>query len=246
MRTALAATIGLLALGIAPALAADLPAQTYGKAPAIVAAIYNWSGFYLGANGGWGENRDCRANAITGVSFGCHDGAGGVAGGQVGYRWQTAGWVFGLEAQGDWAGLQGSNVIPPFPAFSTRSNMDAFGLFTGQIGYAWNNALIYLKGGAAFADRKYDSFVNATGVEATTAGYNTDWGGTVGAGFEYGFAPNWSAAVEYDHIFEASRTQAFTTPAGLVLAFPRRIGDDTDLVTLRVNYRFGGPVVAKY
>ena len=74
---------------------------------------------------------------------------GGVVGGQIGYRWQTGGWVFGLEAQGDWANLRGDNVSLLFPAFVNRSRLDAFGLFTGQVGYAWNNALFYVKGGAA-------------------------------------------------------------------------------------------------
>ena len=41
------------------------------------------------------------------------------------------------------------------------------------------------------------------------------------------------------------RTYAFTTPAG-VLAGIDRVGQDVDLVTVRVNYRFGGPVIAKY
>ena len=87
---------------------------------------------------------------------GCHDATGGVAGGQIGYRWQSGAWVFGLEAQGDWADLSGSNVsllLPP--ALPTRSRIDAFGLFTGQIGYAWNNALLYAKGGAAVTDNSY-------------------------------------------------------------------------------------------
>jgi outer membrane immunogenic protein len=250
MRKFLLGTVSLVALGMAaPALAADLPAQTYTKAPVVVPPpVYNWSGFYIGINGGWGQNRDCRTDAVTGVAFGCHEGDGGVAGGQIGYRWQTGGgWVFGLEAQGDWANLQGSNVSLINPLVSIRSNMDAFGLFTGQIGYAWNNALFYVKGGGAVTDTRFDSFVNATGALDTTAGYQTNWGATVGAGFEYGFAPNWSVGVEYDHIFRTSNDgYTFTTAAGVPLADPHYAGGDTDLVTARINYRFGGPVVARY
>ena len=74
---------------------------------------------------------------------------------------------------------------------------------------------------------------------------DTRWGATVGVGLEYGFAPNWSAAIEYDHLFMQDRTYTFTTPAG-VSAGTDRVGQDVDLVTVRVNYRFGGPVVAKY
>jgi outer membrane immunogenic protein len=81
---------------------------------------------------------------------GCHDGTGAVAGGQIGYRLQTANWVFGVEAQGDWSHLSGSNVsiadiCPPL----NTTKIDSIGLFTGQVGYAQNNVLLYVKGGAA-------------------------------------------------------------------------------------------------
>ena len=86
---------------------------------------------------------------------GCHDATGGTAGGQIGYRWQAGTWVFGLEAQGNWADLSGSNTSLVFGATDNRSRIDAFGLFTGQIGYAWNNVLLYVKGGAAVTDDRY-------------------------------------------------------------------------------------------
>src|SRR5690242_18401058 len=86
---------GLVAWGIAaPALAADLPARTYTKAPAFIAAVYDWSGFYVGGNGGGATSRKCwNTNTGVGGTFlaaeGCHDANGAVAGGQIGYRWQT-------------------------------------------------------------------------------------------------------------------------------------------------------------
>jgi outer membrane immunogenic protein len=243
------AIVGAALLSIAgfasPASAADLAAQPYTKAPPMV-AYYDWSGFYVGANGGWGSSHDCRRNATTNVAFGCHDASGGVIGGQVGYRWQSAGWVFGLEAQGNWADLRGSNISLAAPASSVRSNVDAIGLFTGQVGYAWANTLAYEKGGAAVTDTRFDVVTAATGAVTSSSGYNTNWGATVGAGLEYGFAPNWSAAVEYDHIFQTARNLRFSTPAGLLLADTFRSGGDTDLITARINYRFGGPVVARY
>src|SRR5580692_4762850 len=116
MKQLLQGAAGLIALAIAvPAAAADLPARTYTKAPAIVAAAYDWSGFYIGLNGGGGWGHKCwdRNTGLNGVflaSEGCSDPSGGVVGGQVGYRWQRGPWVFGLEAQGDWANLRGSNV----------------------------------------------------------------------------------------------------------------------------------------
>jgi outer membrane immunogenic protein len=251
MKKFLLGTVGLIALGMAaPAVAADLPARTYTKAPAYVAAVYDWSGFYIGANGGYGWSHDCRRNLTIALDLGCYDATGGVAGGQIGYRWQSAGWVFGLEAQGDWANLRGStqnlNTSAAEPLGRIGSRMDAFGLFTGQVGYAWNNALLYLKGGAAVTDRRFDYINPLTGALSASTGYSTNWGGTVGAGVEYGFAPNWSAAFEYDHIFEDRHGVTFTTPAGVVLGGSRISGGDTDLVTARINYRWGGPVISKY
>jgi outer membrane immunogenic protein len=170
---------------------------------------------------------------------------GGVAGGQIGYRWQNAGWVFGVEAQGDWADLRGSNASLAFIGQTNRSKIDAFGLFTGQVGYAWNNALLYVKGGAAITDSRFTTIDTATGILTSSTGDNTRWGGTIGVGLEYGFAPNWSVGVEYDHLFMQDKTLAFTTPGG-VLFQTDRIRQDVDLVTARVNYRFGGPVIGRY
>jgi outer membrane immunogenic protein len=247
MKKFLLGTVGLVVLGMgAPASVADLAARPYTKAPPMVAAIYDWSGFYIGANGGWGSSHDSRTNETLGLSLGSFDANGGVAGGQIGYRWQTGGWVFGLEAQGDWADLSRSTQNLGNPFNSLRSRMDAFGLFTGQVGYAWNNALFYVKGGAAVTDRRFEFVSNATGIVVASSGFSTRWAGTAGVGLEYGFAPNWSAAVEYDHIFEGKHTVGFVDIAGVPLASTYRSGGDTDLVTVRVNYRWGGGVIAKY
>lgn len=248
MKKFLLGTVGLIAMGAVPAVAADLAARPYTKAPAYVAAVYDWSGFYIGANGGYGSSRKCwdysglaTARLVTNVTEGCHDATGGVAGGQIGYNWQTGAWVFGVEAQGDWADLKGSNVSLFFPTFTNQTKVDAFGLFTGRIGYAWNNALLYAKGGAAVMSDKYSYYPSLTGITTGTAS-ETRWGGVVGAGFEYGFTPNWSFALEYDHAFMGSKDVTFTSPATTV----DRIKQDVDLVTARINYRWGGPVVAKY
>jgi outer membrane immunogenic protein len=254
----LLATVGLVALGIAaPASAADLAVKA---PPAPVVALYDWSGFYIGANGGGAWSHKCwdvtnfRA-PVAPFREGCHDATGGVVGGQIGYRWQSAGWVFGLEAQGDWADLKGSNVSVFIPAWTNNSKIEAFGLFTGQVGYAWNNVLWYVKGGAAVTDDKYRGTVTATGALFDSAS-ETRWGGVVGTGLEFGFAPNWSVAVEYDHLFMGNHSRNFTStgvlgaavvPVGGVFRTDS-IRQDVDLITARINYRFnwGGPVVGKY
>jgi len=250
MKKFLLGAAGFVALVLtAPASAADLAARPYTKAPPMIAAIYDWSGFYIGANGGWGSSRNCwdvlPPFAVVATAEGCHDATGGVAGGQVGYRWQSGGWVFGLEAQGNWADLRGSNVSQAIGGSINRSKIDAFGLFTGQVGYAWNNALLYVKGGAAVTDSRFDIRTTVGNALVASTGDQTRWGGTIGAGVEYGFSPNWSAGVEYDHIFTQDKNVTFTAPGG-AFGGTDRVRQDVDLVTARVNYRWGGPVVPKY
>jgi outer membrane immunogenic protein len=248
MKKLLLGTVALIAFA-APAAAADLAARPYTKAPAMIAAVYDWSGFYVGANGGWGSSRKCWDFLTPAGAFvsneGCHDATGGTAGGQVGYRWQSGTWVFGVEGQGNWADFRGSNVSLAFPATNIRSKVDAFGLFTGQVGWAANNVLFYVKGGAAVTSDRYTITTVAGNALVASSNDDTRWGGVVGVGLEYGFAPNWSAAIEYDHLFMQDRTTNFTTPAGVFFT-NERIRQDVDLVTVRVNYRWGGPVVAKY
>jgi outer membrane immunogenic protein len=248
MKRLLLGAIALAALGVsAPALAADLPpAPTYSKVPDFTPVAYDWSGVYVGINGGWGTANRCFDQTVPLIGAeGCHTTTGGFAGAQAGYRWQAASWVFGFEALGDWASLNGSNVSLITPANIDRSRIDAFGLFTGQVGYAWNTALFYFKGGGVvIADR--NNLVTAGGnVFATSSGDNR-WGGALGAGVEFSFAPNWSAALEYDHLFIANSNTTFTNIAGGAVVSTDRLRGDADLVSVRVNYRWGGPVVAKY
>jgi len=241
MKKFLMGSVALIALGAAPAMAADLAARPYAKAPPMIAAVYDWSGFYIGANGGWGTSRKSwdYLGPLAGRPEGSHDASGAVAGGQIGYNWQMSSWVFGVEAQGNWADLKGSNASIGFAGVTNQSKIEAFGLFTGRIGYAWNNALLYARGGAAVVSDKYTYYPTATGITTGSAS-ETRWGAAVGAGFEYGFTPNWSMAVAYDHLFLDSKDVTFSTGVS------DRIKQDADIVTARINYRWGGPVVAKY
>lgn len=266
MKKALLVGISLAAMGTAPALAADL-GRPYTKAPAYFPApIYSWAGFYIGLNGGGASSHNCWdlthvglvPVAVGSVPEGCHNATGGLAGGQIGYRWQAANWVFGLEAQGDWANLKGSNTslvgIAGNVPFTNQTKIDAIGLFTGQIGYAWNNVLWYAKGGAALTHDKYNGITTGATVAGVPAGVafdqasETRWGGAVGTGVDIAFAPGWSVAVEYDHLFMGSGRNTFTSlvaPAGAVTRIDS-IKQDVDMGTVRINYTFGAPVIARY
>jgi outer membrane immunogenic protein len=249
MRSALGALS--LATIVTQANAADLAARPYTKAPPMMAAIYDWSGFYIGINGGGGSAHNCwdlLVPAFPGGIFpqGCHDSTGGTVGGQIGYRWQSTNWVFGLEGQGNWADFSGSNATPvggnPLGGLNDRSRIDSFGLITGQVGYAWNNVLVYVKGGAAVVNDKYDALDPVAGA-VVASGSETRWGGTVGAGLEIGFASNWSIGAEYNHIFLDNNNVTLTS---LGLVDTVRIREDVDMGLVRLNYRFSGPVIAKY
>jgi len=248
MNKILLAAGGFLALlGMAaPASAADLPVKA--APPPMVAPIYNWTGFYIGANGGCGQVRNCwDFQLVAGPLFsdGCRDRSGGLLGGQIGYRWQSNQFVFGLEAQGDWADLTSTRVSVLNPAFSTRARTDGIGLFTGQIGWAWDTVLLYVKGGAAVTSNSFAVQTTLNGIDVASAS-STRWGATVGAGLEWGFAPNWSVGVEYNHLFMGDSDHTFIVPALAVAS--SRISQDVDMLTLRVNYRFGwgSPVAPRY
>jgi outer membrane immunogenic protein len=250
MKKLLLGTVGLVALS-GSAMAADLPARTYKAPPPVIAPIYDWTGFYIGANGGWADSHNC-LNIVpvagTTIGDGCADGSGGVAGGQIGYRWQASQFVFGLEAQGDWADLKSSHVSIFNPAFTTSTRVNGLGLFTGQIGWAWNATLLYFKGGAAVTDNSV--FINSalTGVGVASAG-STRWGGSAGVGLEYGFSPNWTAGIEYDHLFMGNANNTFSVVNPLLAGAANRISQDVDMVTARISFKFGGygaPVAARY
>src|SRR4026209_2838029 len=214
MKKFLLATVGLIAFGIsAPASAADMAVKA--APPPYVAPIYNWTGFYIGGNGGWGRSNSCLnfdGFGIFGFAGGCASRSGGLVGGQIGYRWQASQWVFGVEAQGDWADLSSQRISLINPLFSTRTTTDVIGLFTGQIGYAWNQALFYVKGGAAVTSNRFSVLENVFGT-GLAAARSTRWGGAVGVGLEYGFTPNWSFGVEYNHLFMGDANNTFTAAA---------------------------------
>ena len=124
MKKALLGTVGLFAVGMAaPASAADMAVKA--APPPIVAPIYSWAGFYIGANGGWGSSDKCwdvtnfLFPRLTAIREGCHNATGGTIGGQIGYRWQASNWVFGLEAQGNWADLTDRMLAFSFPVGPT-------------------------------------------------------------------------------------------------------------------------------
>lgn len=217
------------------ALAADLTPRAYIKAPAAVLAAYDWSGIYVGANAGYGTTDQCWSTAGT-PSLGCNTASGALLGGQIGYRWRFNQWVVGVEAQGDWADLTGGHPDPFGPAFNLTETKRGFGIFSAQLGYAFNNALIYAKSGAAVSSIHYDA-ESLNGPSFTERSGNlTRWNGMVGAGLEYGFSRNWSVGLDYSHLFNNKTGERLSRTDGL--SETAYIKGDIDLVTARINYHF--------
>lgn len=217
--------------------AADLASKPYVKAPSAVLAVYDWSGLYIGANAGYGTASQCWSTSET-PSLGCNNASGALVGGQIGYRRQFNQWVVGAEAQGNWANLTGGHLDPVIGSFFTlNETKSGFGIFSAQLGYALNNILIYAKGGAVMSSVHYDAESLTDPLFSERTGDLTRWSGMVGGGIEYGLSKNWSAAVEYNHLFTGSRDERLVRPSSGQSDIVR-IRGDADLVTARVNYHF--------
>ena len=239
----LAIAAAALVLGTAGASAADLAARPYTKAPAPVAALYNWTGFYIGAQVGyaWGDNSTREFVTATGVPTAFIQGFnadGFVGGGHIGYNWQVGQFVFGLEGDLEGADVKGGYRLANFNGTDFR--IDAQASIRGRLGVAFNNSLLYVTGGAAWADMDH-TYVFANTLFETISTTRTGW--TVGAGWEYGFTPNWSARLEYRY------TDFGTFRNNSTFSFPGfSYEHDPVFHTVRagISYRFGGPMVSTY
>jgi outer membrane immunogenic protein len=164
-----------------------------------VAKVYDWTGFYVGINGGgvFGDTSWYSTFEPTGGSANL---ASGLVGGTAGYNLQTGEpYVLGVEADIDWAGLKATVSSPLAVICVPGCEFKVPWLATVRLrfGYAFNRILPYITGGAVIADLKADVVGNpfGTGTEIST---NLGW--TVGAGIEYAFTDALRAKIEYLHI----------------------------------------------
>jgi len=231
--------------------AADLAVRPYytKAAPPMAAAIYDWTGLYLGVNAGYASAHSCWTVSDL-FPESCHRASGATAGGQLGYRWQVSSWVFGVEGQGDWADLSGNSVAnTPDVVYTngakSRTKIDSFAMLTGSAGVALNNVLLYVKGGGAYVDSKYNHIGPAywrpnPAIPGSASATRLD--PVAGVGIEWGFAQNWSVGAEYNHVFQSSKgvnmnCEGFSVCPGSASAF--HMTQDLDMALVRLNYRFG-------
>jgi outer membrane immunogenic protein len=246
------ATIGVIVGSGVAAGAAEL-SPVYEKAPPPLAG-YNWSGFYIGANVGWGFDQ------FTGTSFAPASGTttnlsalqrdGVLGGGQIGYNWMlNPSWLFGLETDIDGADIHDSGVDCSDTGCSHHDQRaDAFGTARARIGFVQNSWLIYATGGYAYDHSSNDRtivFVThpvdavLVGQSSNASGWDSGW--TAGGGVEWGFAPSWSIKAEYLFAqIDETRTYTYTGPVSNPAAGDR-INSATDrynIFRVGVNYRF--------
>ena len=217
MRKLLLASAGVLALGAVAASAADLPRhrEMPAKAPAYIAPPYNWTGFYVGINGGGGFGRSDFSGTVTPGAF---DTSGGLAGGTIGYNYQMGQVVFGAEGDFDWSSIRGSTNCGGLSC-ETRNNW--LSTARGRLGYAFDRFMPYVTGGAAFGDIK----TSVGGLDNRET--RTGW--TAGGGLEAAIAGPWTAKIEYLHV---DLGDASTALPGTTASFR------SEIVRAGINYRF--------
>jgi outer membrane immunogenic protein len=240
----------LAALAAGPALAADLgrpaPAPVYTKAPP-VPTTYNWTGFYIGADGGygWGTSNGTLTNA-AGASLApySYNVNGPIAGGFIGGNYQINQFVIGLEGDWQWADLTGNGgSIASLGAggpFAISTTVNDYGSIRGRLGVAFDRFLVFGTGGWAWGNFS-TSYVNGA-VALGSVGGNSSNGWTAGGGVEYAFTDNILGRIEYRYTNLGS---ASGSPA---LGFAEA-GNNVTINDVRagIAYKFGGgPLLGRY
>lgn len=238
--------------------AADLRPIT--KAPALAPAkpIYNWTGFYIGGHAGaaWADHKF--HDVVGAIDVAEFRAQGYLGGGQIGYNWQTGSWVFGAELEGSFAHLRrgvgfgrgfgglggcftqfGINSCGFGGGFGSQfggqfgAQVEALGLLSGRLGYAWDRTLLYVKGGGALAREKYIFRIPSATLSLTPT--DTRYGWFVGAGVEYALTTNWTIKVEYNYIDFGTERLA---PASAGVGFLFDQSQQVQLVKGGFNYKF--------
>ena len=176
------------------------------------AAGYNWSGFYGGANVGYGLANASVTESTSSVFIGqlSRNSAdlsimGAVVGGQLGYNWQPimSNWLLGLETDFQWSGQRGSTnfsiVFPTGVSETVDASVRWFGTVRGRAGFITDNAsLWYVTGGLAYAQTDLSFTTSVVGVPTTFSSIaSTMLGWTLGGGLESHLGGNWTGKIEY-------------------------------------------------
>jgi outer membrane immunogenic protein len=257
MKRILLSTASLAMLGlISPALAADLP---YAKAPMATPSVYDWTGVYVGVFGGGGYGNH-NVNNATGQAVPFADysanysSTGGIAGGEIGYNWQSGNLVAGIEADLAWTGMKGNDssqfAAGNFPGVTAvdADNLRWTGALLAKAGYTIDRWMFFFEGGYAFGDIQHTNTPPA-GSGNPVDRYNITGNGlTGGGGVAYAVTNNVSVKFDYRYISFNGYNRPGSTVTGLTVngQLPYSTVSTYSVVTLGLDFKFGGPVVAKY
>ncbi len=195
----------------------DVASLSYVPAFASNQTVTNWTGFYVGAEGGYVWSSNIWTTPVDGggtATVARHDSGGDIAGGVVGVNYQFAqNWVVGVEGNFDWANIRSSKVCFTNTDDFCRNQINSIYSATPRIGYALGSLMVYGKAGATWTSVRNSAGQLNTGV-ATEYGWNDRSGWTVGAGLEWMFASRWSAKIEYDYYDFGGQVEPIRTSDG--------------------------------
>jgi len=240
MKRILLTTASLCVLGlVSPALAADLP--IYGKAPVVATAAYDWSGFYIGVfgGGGYGNHNLNNATGPAGLAnfTANYSSQGGLGGGEIGYNWQSGNIVVGVEATAFGADIKGSDSFAL--GWDDATKLSWGGTLRARGGIAVDRLLLFFTGGWGFGSLTHTDTNPGVGVDTFKT---TRSGLAAGGGIAYAITENLIGKFEYTYLdLGTFRRDA---PTNGVLAY--NVANTYSIVTFGLDYKFGGPVVAKY
>lgn len=233
------------------ARAADLPSAPPPQAPAryvpAVAPVYNWSGIYIGINGGYAFGSTDWSSPGAGIlGTGTFNTNGGLVGGTAGFNFQSGQIVYGIEGDWDWADISGSSsnttsTIDPALICGTagalacryQTSSNWLSTIRGRVGYAFDRVMIYATGGGAAGDVKATFSNPNTGFTGSTN--STEWGWTAGGGIEAALTENITAKVEYLFV-DLQNGNCSPTICGGGTAVP--VSFDASIVRAGLNFKF--------
>jgi outer membrane immunogenic protein len=254
MRKLLFAHAAALAVTMAgPAVAADMPL----RAATPFAERFNWTGCYLGGHLGGGFARkditdpvqlvqdSFGAGPTTGITTVSPSPTGVVIGGQIGCDYQFApSWVVGIEGSASGSTMKGSTIVGlPLGSPDTalvQAKTDFLTSVTARLGYAFDNVLVYAKGGVALAADRYDVTGSFVGTPFGFEGLENRIGWTAGGGVDWAFSRHWSASIEYDY-YGFGHRNALMFDSTNVLAGIVDVKQSIQVVKVGLNFHVWGP-----
>lgn len=208
-------------------MAADMPPGAPPLAAPPIYGVFDWNGFYVGPNVGYGfANPTATATTLGASATASQKLDEALAGGQLGVNWQTGSIVWGLEADIDWSGQHTTTTW-----FGTPVVDRLLWLSTGRarVGYAADRVLIYVTGGGAFGIKT--SSATIAGVRVTDSRLVGGW--TAGGGIEAAIWGRWTARAEYLFV-QFIEKQRVVGPISITDQFSGSIA------RIALNYKFGG------